>query len=355
MKDKIQVLIFIILLFSITLTIILTKDKEISKYERRKLLTSSSLKEDFIENIDEYLSDQFPLRDTLISLNSIYEREILNIIDSKNTYIYEDSIIERNFPLNETSLEDYIKKINFIIDNNFQNNKVYHSVILDKAYFLNGNYQKLDYNYLLNKVKKDIKGQYIDITGYLKLEDYYKTDIHIKQPSYLKIMSELSSHMNFKYKKYDYLVQSYDNFLGSSYSKAPTFKNYDTLEWLTNNYMNDVKVTHLEYKDNNIYETKELQSLDPYNIFLKGPSALIEIDNLKSDSSKELIIFRDSFASSLTPLLIPYYKKITLIDLRYINFDLLEYYIKIDNQDILFLYSTLIINNSSILKVNMNK
>lgn len=355
MKDKIQVLIFIILLFSITLIIIFTKDKEISKYERRKLITETNLKEDFIENIDGYLSDQFPLRDSLISLNSLYERVVLNIIDSKNAYIYENSIIEKNYPLNETSLEDYIKKINFIIETRLQNNTVFHSVIPDKAYFLESNYQKLDYNYLLDKIKKDIKGEYIDIIKYLNLEDYYKTDIHIKQPSYLKIIKEFSNHMDFKYKKYDYSVQSYDKFLGSSYSKAPSFKNYDKLEWLTNNYMNDVKVTHLEYKDNNIYETKELQSLDPYNVFLKGPSALIEIDNLKSDNSKELIIFRDSFASSLTPLLIPYYKKITLIDLRYIHFDLLKKYITFDNQDILFLYSTLIINNSSILKVNMNK
>ena len=129
------------------------------------------------------------------------------------------------------------------------------------------------------------------------------------------------------------------------------YKNYDELKYMYNDYMKEVKVKHLEYENDKIYETKELESLDPYNIFLKGPSALIEIENENAKQDKELIIFRDSFASSLTPLLIPYYKKITLIDLRYIHMDLLDEYIDFNDKDILFLYSTLIINNSSILKV----
>ena len=64
----------------------------------------------------------------------------------------------------------------------------------------------------------------------------------------------------------------------------------------------------------------------------------------------ELLIFRDSFGSSITPLLIPYYSKITLIDNRYINSKNFVKYIEFTNQDILFLYSTMIVNNSFSLK-----
>lgn len=49
--------------------------------------------------------------------------------------------------------------------------------------------------------------------------------------------------------------------------------------------------------------------MDAYNVFLGGPSALIEIENSEASNEKELIIFRDSFASSLTPLLISEYQK----------------------------------------------
>ena len=64
------------------------------------------------------------------------------------------------------------------------------------------------------------------------------------------------------------------------------------------------------------------------------------------------LIFRDSFGSSIVPLLVPFYKKITLVDLRYINMNLVNNYITFNNQDVLFLYSTLIVNNSFILKIN---
>lgn len=47
--------------------------------------------------------------------------------------------------------------------------------------------------------------------------------------------------------------------------------------------------------------------------------------------------------------MILYYRKITLIDFRYINEKLIEQYIKFENQDILFLYSVPVLN-SGILK-----
>jgi len=355
MKDKLQIVIFITIIFGFSLTIILSKDKLISEYERRKLTTKDDLKNDFTENLNDYLSDQFPLRNVFISLSSLYEREILNIKDSKNAYIYDDYIIEKTYPLNESSLTDYINKINYIKDTYLSSSKVYHSVIPDKAYFLDGDYLKLDYDYLFKKIETQTNAEYIDISKYFSLEDYYKTDIHIKQDSYLKIIKELSKSLNYTYKDYNYEIESYDKFLGSSYSKVPMYKGYDTLNWMTNDYMKNVKVNHLEYDTNNIYEIEELESLDPYNIFLKGPSSLIELENLEPKNDKELIIFRDSFASSISPLLIPYYKKITLIDLRYIRMDLVTNYVDFNNKDVLFLYSTLIVNSSSILKVNNYK
>ena len=93
--------------------------------------------------------------------------------------------------------------------------------------------------------------------------------------------------------------------------------------------------------------------MDSYDVFLSGPSSYIEIknNNLKDDST--LIIFRDSFASSIAPLLIHYYQNIIMIDIRYISYDIIKEKIDFDNSDILFLYSTQIINNSDILKVSI--
>ena len=89
---------------------------------------------------------------------------------------------------------------------------------------------------------------------------------------------------------------------------------------------------------------------DPYSYFLSGPSALITIETPNAASDKELILFRDSFGSAIAPLFLEEYARITLVDTRYIRSAFLGEYITFDNQDILFLYSTMLLNESATLK-----
>lgn len=74
------------------------------------------------------------------------------------------------------------------------------------------------------------------------------------------------------------------------------------------------------------------------------------MENPAATSQRELILFRDSFGSSLAPLLTSSYQKITLIDLRYISSDLLDSYVRFQDQDVLFLYSALIWNQSGTIR-----
>ena len=57
------------------------------------------------------------------------------------------------------------------------------------------------------------------------------------------------------------------------------------------------------------------------------------------------MIFRDSFGSSIAPLLVQSYAKVTLVDIRYMRMEMLQRLIGFENQDVLFLYSTLVLNN----------
>ena len=41
------------------------------------------------------------------------------------------------------------------------------------------------------------------------------------------------------------------------------------------------------------------------------------------------------------------YKKITLLDIRYLNETMVEQFVKFENQDVLFLYNTTVLNNRS--------
>ena len=85
-------------------------------------------------------------------------------------------------------------------------------------------------------------------------------------------------------------------------------------------------------------------------MFLSGSLSLITIENPNATTDKELVIFRDSFGSSIAPLLVEGYAKVTLVDIRYVASDLVGRFVDFENQDVLFLYSTLVLNNSVTLK-----
>ncbi|MDR1560513.1 MAG: hypothetical protein LBS84_12645 [Clostridiales bacterium] len=77
------------------------------------------------------------------------------------------------------------------------------------------------------------------------------------------------------------------------------------------------------------------------------------LTNPESKSERGLYLFRDSFSSSLAPLLAESYHKITLIDLRYMNFTSIPDFISFDREsDVLFLYSSLVLNNPESLMVS---
>jgi hypothetical protein len=74
------------------------------------------------------------------------------------------------------------------------------------------------------------------------------------------------------------------------------------------------------------------------------------LENPLAETERELVIFRDSFGSSLAPLLLDGYRKITLIDLRYVSSSYLDKLITFDQQDVLFLYSVGLVNSGRLLR-----
>ena len=103
--------------------------------------------------------------------------------------------------------------------------------------------------------------------------------------------------------------------------------------------------------NNKLYDIDSLDGLDSYDVFVGGSTPLVKITNPNSKSKKELIMFRDSFGSSLAPLLVENYKSVTLVDMRYMTIDVLKEKVDFNNKDILIIYNTLLVNESNTLKI----
>ena len=94
-----------------------------------------------------------------------------------------------------------------------------------------------------------------------------------------------------------------------------------------------------------MYAEEKLGGVDSYDVFLWGARSLIQIENPACDNGKELVIFRDSFGSSLAPLLASEYSKITILDLRYVKSDFVGFISTFsDNCDVLFMYNSALVN-----------
>ena len=232
-----------------------------------------------------------------------------------------------------------------------EDNKTYMMIVPDKNYYLKDkNFLQLDYDYIYNEVSK-LGITEIDIRNIMELDDYYETDTHWKQEKIEKVVKKMSEVMNFAYEIQEYKLNKYDKFYGVYYGESAISRESETLTYLTNDVINNANVKYLENKKlTKVYNLDKLTGLDSYEVYLDGASSFIEIENKNSLSDKELIIFRDSFGSSLTPLIVNYYAKITVIDNRYIASNMFRDMIEFKDQDVLFLYSTLIVNNSGSLK-----
>ncbi|NLZ83308.1 MAG: hypothetical protein GX915_06560 [Clostridiales bacterium] len=367
MKIQIKKLIvigsFIVTIYGLMLFNILSPDTDISYSERRVLTKapSYSIKElisgDYFEDYDKYFLDQFVFRDEFRGLKALTRFYIFNQKDNNKVYIKDGNINKMEYPLNEKAIINGANKFNEVYDKYLKGMNVSYSIIPDKNYFMaseNG-YLSMDYDRLLHLMNANIDNMnYIDIFHLLDIDDYYRTDIHWSQDKIVDIADMLLKKIrnNNDISELEYTKKSLYPFYGSYYGQAALKLDADTLVYLSNDIIENAVVYDLiDETYSKVYMEDKFATIDSYDLFLSGAKSILTISNPMATTDKELIVFRDSFGSSIAPLLLKEYSKVTLIDLRYMGTDLLGNYINFTkDQDVLFLYNTIILNNSYMLK-----
>lgn len=353
-KNVIVTIGFVVIIIGVFLTNIIAKDRQISTTERRKLAqlpemsVAKIISGDVMEKWEDYVADQFVARDLFRTIKSAWSMNIFKQKDNNDLFIKDEAIYKMEYPLREKNIQKSADKINEVYEKYLQNMNVYYAIIPDKNYYLeNDDDLKFDYE----KAKQIMQNKltqmnYIDIWRDLKLEDYYKTDLHWKQESLQDVVKQIQESMNLESREdVSYSTKDMGDFYGTYYGQLGLKLPPDTLYVLTNDVLENCTTYNYENKKTGkVYE--QSASADKYDIYLSGATPIISVENPNAKTNKELLLFRDSFGSSLAPLLVENYSKITLIDLRYISSKLLEDYIDFEDQDVLFLYSTVVLNQN---------
>ncbi|ABX43944.1 DHHW family protein [Lachnoclostridium phytofermentans] len=230
--------------------------------------------------------------------------------------------------------------------------KKFYSVVPEKSYFVeNDIFPRENYDSMLSILKEEVKGmEYIDLFGTLSISDYYKTDLHWKQEKLFPVVEKLGKSMDFKINTKNFKENIIDDYYGVYKGYGIEAKS-ETLTYLTNDYTQNALVSVFDVAEQTgVYFMNAFNTDVWYNMFLSGPNPLITIENPAVTNGRELIIFGDSFSSSLTPLLLEAYQKITLIDLRFVATQYLGEIIDFTSQDVLFLYNAQIVNRCAMLR-----
>ena len=330
--------------------------------ERRKLSQFPELSfktvisGDFMSNFEKYTLDQFPLRDKFRTLKALVALNVFNHSANNDIYVVDGFASKIEYPLNEDSVKRAGERFQYVYEKYLKdaNTKNYLSVIPDKNYFLGaGNgYLSIDYEKMISLLaEKTTFLKYIDITKDLEISDYYKTDTHWREENIVDVAEKIGNGMETDVKA-EYEEKTLDvDFYGVYYGQSALPLEAEKIKYLENEALKNCKVYDFQNgKEISVYDMEKGKGKDPYEFFLGGPLSLVTIENANAKTDKELIIFRDSFGSSIAPLLVEGYKKITLVDIRYMHPNLLENYIEFDSQDVLFLYSTSVLNNSGTIK-----
>ena len=194
--------------------------------------------------------------------------------------------------------------------------------------------------------------QYVDIAPGLTLEDYYRTDPHWRQECLVATAQTLAQAMDVPLAG-DFQENAIDvPFYGAYAEKAGEPLVADTLRYLTGEVLDACTVYDYETDAQEpLYDLSAVETDTPYDLYLQGSRSLLRIDSPLSASDKTLVVFRDSFGSSLIPLLAESYRTIYAVDIRYLSSQMVGRFLSFDgSEDVLFLYSTMVLQNSRTMK-----
>ena len=369
--NKILVVIFLAIIFSSLLSYIVIRPREFSENENRylaqrpKFSFENLLSGKFTADMEKYIDDQFPLRNSSISFKSRLQRKLgkkdINGVYLGNQGYLIEKVLEQDFDYG--GLQANIDAINSFTENR-PDLDVKLLVAPTSGLILKDKLPKNATIFNQNKAFNMIEDQmedlsFIDLREVLeKHKDeyiYYKTDHHWTSLGalygYQAYMEKLGKTPVYGE---DDLKTVSEDFKGTLYSKVLD-------KSIEEDQVNILDLKDIDYKvkynfdkeeSKSIYNLEELEKKDKYAVFLGGNHPELKIES-ETGSPENILILKDSFANAFLPFLVGEYKNIHLVDLRYFKKDLNQYIEENQIEKVLFFYNIQnLANEKNIIKIN---
>lgn len=349
MKNRIIIGIFCALILSGSVAEILMPDKTYLESEKRKLSQKPSISVTnlisgkFGDNIESYLADQFPARDSWVTAKTFAElasgkRESGGVYFAKDGYLIDafTSYKAKQVKTNVAALKELSDKLNVSM-------KV--MLIPTAAQILTDKLPTFAPNLDQKKFLKYAKAQGLDtvdvfdeLSAHSDEYIYYKTDHHFTSlgayycySAWKESKGETAEPITAW--KSEILC---DNFRGTTYAKVNyPLSPYDTI---TAYYKTEHKVNYNSgaYVADYIYERKYLDGSDQYAVFLNSNQAQTVVTG---SGTGKLLIIKDSYANTFAQFVVDEYAEVHLIDTRFFSGSVSEYAAENGIDEVLVIYN----------------
>jgi len=282
--------------------------------------------------------------------------------DAPEYFVVGEGVYRNEKELDEKSIDRALGKFQkFAEDYCGESQRVFLALIPSKNGYLNaenGHLNEAEFA-ILQSVYDKWGRNFIDLSVCLTLEDYYRTDPHWRQERLGAVLRELGAALEFDTGIIDddgvltenwteeVLTTEYIGVYGDEVDGVPA----EEMTVLRHPDMDGYIVRNGETgEEMPLYDTEKLSERDPYELFVGGPLSLVTIENPNAGNDRHLVVVRDSFGSALLPLLAQSYAKVTAVDIRYMMPAMVGNFVDFTDADVLFLYSSTVLNNSITLK-----
>ena len=358
--------VFLLLIFAFTVANIIRPQKERSEAENRSLSRRPALTWDtlisgeFAKDYEDYLSDQFILRDEWITLRTGIERAALKQELSDVYFGSDHYLIEKHTGVfdEETALQN-ISRLGTFFDMLSETTGPEHLSCIVVPNAVNILKEKLpafadpyDEEQYLEKIKAALpEGVWFDSCAILQSvheadasrQLYYRTDHHWTTEAAFEVCAAWAREKglgSLEAGQFDITTVT-DSFEGTIASKlgiagkADSIQRWDPLTpfdyYLVYNQTDDIR--------NTMYQKSFLDTKDKYAYFYGGNFGLIETKMPEGATGRRLLIVKDSYAHCFAPFTCGLFDEVDLLDPRYYNASIKELIASKSYTDVLFLFN----------------
>ncbi len=350
---------FLVCIALIAVINLIVPSKETSEEENRtltqkpKLSWSSVASGNYMSQYEEYQADQFFGRNAWRSLKVALSRlggsrEENGVFIGKSGQLMEDIAVPDQSALRENlkAIQEFAGKYPDIPVNML--------LVPDSANILEDKLPALavtaDQNQYMSQVKKELGDSvtWIDAASVLRKHTdeklYYKTDHHWTAKGAYYVFQEAAKALDIQESDaggyVSYPVSTDFNGVLASKSGCRLGEKEEIDIYVPQTSDNDVVVNYVDEqrKTASLYDSSKLETRDQYAVYLGGNSPLIDIQTV-SESSRRLLILKDSYANAFIPFLTPYFREIVVVDPRYYSGTIGDIMDTYQITDAMFLYS----------------